>query len=78
MSCEEITTEIKANNHAIQNLTGDASSVDTQNVVGLVIMPYALLDYSDKERIEINALSERNRILDRLRQRKCMPPSTVS
>ena len=83
-TCEQITTEIQANNERITDLAEEEGWKVTQNVAagvaGLFIWPIWFgMDFQDAAGKEGKALSQRNQYLGTLAQQRCgAPPTTAS
>lgn len=67
--CQKIEAEMVRNNEQIRQLANIDSDVESGNVVAFLLWA-PLIDFSKTEEIEVNALLDRNRHLNRLRQRK--------
>ncbi len=75
LTCAEIIDQIKANEDDAKRLVGEENSADAQNtaafVGGLLAWPLLLaMDLSDVEKIEINALHDRSKVLTGLKESK--------
>lgn len=75
LTCTEIIDQIKANEDKANRLVGEENSTDTQNAAafagGLLVWPLLIaMDLSDVEKIEINALHDRSKVLADLKESK--------
>lgn len=67
LTCAQLTGEIKGNNVQIRHLSGKDEEVEVGNAIAVVVFPFGI-DLSSKEQIEMRALLDRNRQLDRIRK----------
>jgi hypothetical protein len=71
LSCEQLKGEKAVNAARVQDLVGEKKQAENNNI-GMLLVDPMFLDLSDSERKEMRAFAERDKVLDKLIQEKCL------
>jgi hypothetical protein len=70
MSCAHLDAELAINKHHIDDLMDEKDHSENNNLAAGLLMPIYMIDLSDTERKEMDALQKRNDVLTSLMKQK--------